>query len=224
MVYDYTPDQWPPAGHRMSYDTQILNEDGEGAFRLSFAINVPRQGIDMSTMRVGRIGGPTYDDLEFRNALFLIIGSITVAGAHVEAAMKRLLLVLSTEVTTFGLVDFQWADLEKKLAAECGGRDRRRLRLSRILDWATELDIRERRNTAVHGSWWLHKQERTVASRWPRKKNDAILIGSLGDLRALENDCWTLVAKLDRLLGEDWPRAVFAEETVPASFRRAERS
>ncbi len=40
-------------------------------------------------MRVGRIGGPAHEDLEFREALFLIIGSITVADTHAEAAMKR---------------------------------------------------------------------------------------------------------------------------------------
>lgn len=136
--------------------------------------------------------------------------------------MKRLLLVLSTDETTFGLVDYQWGDLESKLAAQCDDRDKRRVRLSRILDWAQKLDLRERRNTAVHGSWWLYKQDRTVASRWPRKKNDTILIGSLNDLRALESDCWKLVENLDRLLGEEWPGAVFPEESVPASFRRKE--
>lgn len=88
-----------------------------------YQLTVPRNmsPVEMATVRVGRRGGPTSSDLAFRDKLFHMVGSITVAAGHIEAAMKRLLLVLEGEETVFSLADYQWAELHSRLRKACEG-------------------------------------------------------------------------------------------------------
>jgi hypothetical protein len=141
---------WMPPGHSFSYrvDEKL---DGNA---ISYDLSLPGRcsTVDLSTVRVGRHGGSVPEDLAFREDLFRLVGSITVTGGHVEAAMKRILLVLTEAETIFGLVDYQWADLEKKLRSPCDDADDRHHRLRRVLDWADTHDLREQRNTVVHGA------------------------------------------------------------------------
>jgi hypothetical protein len=207
---------WPPPGHNSYYrvDEALDNVDP-----ISYDMSLPsREGtVDLSTVRVGRHGGDAPEDLTFREELYQSVGSITVAGGHVEAAMKRLLLVL-TGAEAFSVVDYQWYQLETKLRELCDGSDERRQRLFRILDWADRHKVRERRHTVVHGAWWIYAGVGARVSRWPRKEDDRIMIGDMAWLRQLGNECWTYAHKLDDLLGEDWPRAMLPAPQPRATF------
>lgn len=220
---EYSPSMWPPKGHAFVYNvTSKLENPGGGQFELFFQMTVPKdRTTELTTLRVSRLGGPTESDLKFRAELFPVIGSITVAGGHIEAAMKRLLLILSDKDSLFSLADFQWGDLHKKLVAQCSGENRQRQKLKDVLDWAERKNLRERRHTVVHGSWWLYSLDAALVSRWPRKQEGHIQIDSLENLRALEKLCWEFDRKLDQLAGESWPRAVLPAPEVPIAFRRA---
>lgn len=110
--------QWPPPGHSGAYRAEI---NLEGAPSTVFDLSVPRarEQFDLSTVRLDRHGGASEADLEFRGRLYSAIGAITVAGGHVETAMKRLVLHLKGERSSrFSLVDKTWSDLHKMLVAE----------------------------------------------------------------------------------------------------------
>jgi len=212
-------ENWPPLGHAFSYRVHEAFDNQEG---ISYDLSLPRRTTtaDLSTVRVGRHGGDTPEDLEFREELFRAVGSITVAGGHVEAAMKRLLLLLTDSETVFSLVDHQWLDLENKLRAQCDASDDRRLRLLRLLDWADAHRLREQRHTVVHGAWWVYAGVGVRVSRWPRRDSDRLILGDMSWLKQLGGRCWAYSYRLDELLGEDWPRAMLLAESPPAVFGR----
>jgi len=176
--------------------------------------------MDLATVRVGRHGGPTPIDLAFRQELFVIVGSVTVAGAHIEAALKRLLLVMSGMGSEFSRVDLVWADLEKKLRKRCSSDSTRERELLVLLDWADKYRLREGRHTAVHGSWWIYAGVGARVSRWPRKSDDRTQIGTLEGLRTLADRCWSYAQRLDDLIGEDWSRAMLPAPSIPEAFKR----
>ena len=210
---------WPPPGHRFSYRVDEALDNG---YRISYDLSLPSGAgaVDLATVRVGRHGGDSPEDLTFREELYQSVGSITVAGGHVEAAMKRLLLLLIDAETDFSLVDYQWYELETKLRAQCDGSDERRRRLLRILDGANRHKLRERRHTVVHGAWWMYAGVGARVGRWPRKENGRAIIDDMAWLRQLGKECWAYAYRLDDLLGEEWPRAMLPAPQPPATFRR----
>ena len=212
----HVSDSWPPDGHSHVYRVQ----SSEGL--LDFEMTVPRNmtEIDLATVRLARKGGPNAADYEFREKLYRIIGSITVAGSHVEAAMKRLLVILTGTRTVFEVVDYQWADLHKKLLGECDGSDQRRRDLRKTLEWSEKHDLRERRNTAVHGAWWVFAGPGVRVSRWPRRDHGAMIEVDLDTWSATAAKSWELVRRLDDLLGEEWPRAMLPAEPAGEAWRR----
>lgn len=94
-----SPEIWHPVGF-MSYYT--VTERLEGHHELSYDLVLPGafSEIDLSTVRIGRHGGPSQQDLQFRSELYRHIGAVTVAAGHVEITMKRLLLVLTSPPST----------------------------------------------------------------------------------------------------------------------------
>jgi hypothetical protein len=209
---------WPPPGHSLTYR---VDEAFDNVDRISYDMSLPSRAstVNLATVRVGRHGGDAPEDLTFREELYQSVGSVTVAGGHVEAAMKRLLLLLTEAETTFSLVDYQWYELETKLRAQYDDTDERRRRLLRILDWANRHKLRERRHTVVHGAWWIYAGVGARVSRWPRNEDDRIIIGDMAWLRQLGKHCWAYAHRLDDLLGEDWPRAMLLAPQPPATFR-----
>jgi hypothetical protein len=206
----------PPAGHPFVYRVVEDLDSGNG---ISYEISLPSSmsDLDIATVRVGRRGGDTEPDRVFRRELFEVVGSIAVAAGHVEAAMKRLLLVLTGERTVFAFVDFQWSDLHKRLMDECGSHraDERRQRLSELLTRAESERLAERRHTAVHGAWWVFAGCGARVSRWPRRASDAIIVGQLADWQQFAEKLWEYAASLDELLGDDeWARAMLPADVL----------
>jgi hypothetical protein len=205
------PESWPPPGHSFSYRAEIQLDGGPTTV---FDTTLPSGigEVDIATLRFGRHGGPTPADHTFRRKLYEAVGNVTVAGAHVEAALKRALLNLSGTGSRFDLADFQWADLEKKLRGMCDGSTPERVRLEHVLGWAAKRRLREKRHDVVHGAWIVWDGVGLQICRWPRKSSDVIIVYTWDSLEAVGTDCWTYATKLDSILGEAWPRAM-----MPAS-------
>jgi hypothetical protein len=200
-------DGWPPPGHHSWYAIEE-HIDGHNLFRYDMSIPSKFPNIDISTVRVGRHGGPGAADSAFRQELFLRLGAVTAAGGHAETAMKRLILLLTGDSASFSLVDKTWSDLDKILRAECTGADETREHLKEILDWGEDVRIKARRDDVVHAYWWLFDGCEARRSRFYRKTDGTIITASLTDLDEDAEMIFEFAAKLDDLLGSDWPLAM----------------
>jgi hypothetical protein len=159
----------------------------------------------MSTVRIGRHGGPNQDDLRFRVELNERIGRITVAAGHAEMAMKRLLLVLRRpSKARFSTVDETWSTLHKKLVVQCDRSDQRRLELANTLRWAEEHNIKERRDNVIHAYWWHYSGCGARRSRFERRSNGKTILATLDDLDQDAELLTEYAHRLDALLGNDW--------------------
>lgn len=211
------------SGDQRQIDGWYVTEEIDGSLPFAYYLEVPTgfSHVELSTLRVSRRREVTSSDIEYRETVFSLIGSITAAGGHIEASMKRLLLLLRENEPFFEQADYQWQELENRLRKECGGTEDRRVRLRETLDWAQAENLRERRNTVVHGAWWLFDGCNGRISRWPRKAGSKILVGSgLTQWRALADLCWQFAQQLDDLIGEDWPRAIL--DDPPANLHSTE--
>ncbi len=105
-----SPEVWPPIGFS-SYYTVTERLDGHPELSYDLVLPGALSETDLSTVRIGRHGGPNAQDLQFRSELHRRIGAVTVAAGHVEMAMKRLLLVLTSPPKArfgFSTVDETW--------------------------------------------------------------------------------------------------------------------
>ena len=125
--------------------------------------------------------------------------------------MKRLLLLLRGDNGQFSLVDLNWSQLHQALADECKGQDGRdpvRKRLSRVLAWAEQNQIKRRRDDVIHAYWWNFEGCGVMRSRFNRRKDGKQIISSLEQLEEDADLLFEYARRLDDLLGEDWPRAM----------------
>ncbi len=196
----------------MAHEVHENLTNGDG-YNLTYRLTVPSAlpNLDLSTVRVDRDGGASAADQQFRNELFTRIGAVTAAGAAVETAMKRLLLLLSGESGSFSRVDLTWTDLHKGLLAACSGTDDRRLALSNVLAWGDENGVKKRRDDVVHAYWWLFAGCGVRRSRFYRKTDGSIVLSSLEHLDRDAEILFDYAGRLDELLGSDWGTA-----TLPA--------
>lgn len=174
--------EWPQPGHQSWYST---TENIEGRPPLTYDLSIPSSlsTVDLSSVRVGRHGGPTTEDEEFRQELFRRVGAVTVAGGHVETAMKRLLLILTATEGRFSLVDKTWTQLHQALVAESiNGEDGRRLALRSVLEWGDANRVKSRRDNVVHAYWWIYAGCGARRSRFYRKKDGSTILAELSDL------------------------------------------
>jgi len=195
---------WPPIGFS-SYTS--ITERLDGHPELSYDLVLPStfSQVDLSTVRIGRHGGPNQDDIAFRGELYRRIGAIAVAGGHVETAMKRLLLVLTRpDAANFSTVDKTWSDLAADLRAQCDGTDERRKRLAELLDWAEEHRVKGRRDDTIHAYWWTFADCGARRSRFNRRSDGKTILAELSDLDEDARLLFEYAEYLDGLLGNDW--------------------
>lgn len=200
--------QWPPEGHNFSYRVEIQLDDHPN---FHFDMTLPAMdggSFDTSTVRLGRHGGANEADLAFRARLYSAVGAIAVAGGHVETAMKRLALHLKGESSRFSVVDKTWSDLHKILTAEGNRQTSLGVALKRDLKWAEENEIKRRRDDAIHANWWNYDGCGVIRSRFYRKEDGVQLLSSFDELEKDARLLFEYAGRLDRLLGEQWPRAL----------------
>ncbi|WP_202279334.1 hypothetical protein [Streptomyces sp. M2CJ-2] len=198
-------DDWPPPGHAFSHrmETRL---DGGPSFTMDITAPSARPDVDVSTFRLGRHGGPDEGDLAFRERLYGLIGAIVVAGGHVEAAMKRLVLLLRDDQNGFSVVDKTWSDLHKMLVAQSRRSIPRAAALAETLQWGDAHELKRRRDDAVHASWWNWDGVGVVRSRFFRKQDGANLVCTLEDLEQDAALLFEYAGRLDQFLGPDWPQ------------------
>jgi hypothetical protein len=207
---------WPPVGFSSYY---AMKENLDGHAELSYDLVLPGTfaEVDLATVRIGRHGGPNEEDLGFRGELHRHVGAVTVAGGHVEMAMKRLLLVLtSPPKADFSTVDLTWTVLHKELVGLCDGSDDRRKQLAQVLDWGQQRDVKRRRDDVVHADWWEFAGCEVRRSRFVRGGKGKTILSSLNDLDEDARLLTEYADRLDAFLGNDW---IIARLPGPCHFR-----
>jgi len=207
-------EQWPPPGHRFSYKKEVNLPNG---CHMSFDLTLPSAtpNVHLSTVRLGRHGGETNADRLFQQRLYARIGAITVAGGHVETAMKRLLLLLRGQSQFSDVADKSWSQLHRCLQSERADADARRKRLRRVLEWGEKNRVHERRDNAVHSYWWIYDGCGVMRSRFylDHDQDGVSMIASLAELDDDAQVLFEYANRLDDLLGEDWPRAMLPAQS-----------
>lgn len=209
--------QWPRPGHAFTYKTKFVL-DGFEPF--DFELSVPSQAeqLDLSNLVYGRIGGPTTADVELRKELYYVIGTITVASGHIEAAMKRLILVLQGKrKRQFSLVDKTWTDLHKILTSACKKSDadpglaKMRQALTLHLQWAERCRIKEHRDNFIHGSICDFAMPAVLLSRFYRKQDGQQILFKLEQIQEIAQNLEEYARRLESLLQGVWHEAMLPE-------------
>jgi hypothetical protein len=161
----------------------------------------------------------TAEDRQHQMQLFDAIGKIAVFGGHVEMAMKKVLVTLRGG--THDLMDptlpADWDGLDKELRMLCDDSSQTRTRLSELLDDAEQKGLRDKRNDAIHGYWWLVRaHDRLINARYYRPKKGTTplpisIFNKIQDVHALGNDLYSLADNLQRLVTPYWPIAFFSD-------------
>ncbi|MGW0915929.1 hypothetical protein ACWD1Z_29875 [Streptomyces sp. NPDC002784] len=199
-------DDWPPPGHTYHYRLDA-HFDGVPAFSMDVALPSARSEVDISTFRLDRHGGPDEADIAFRERLYRLIGAIVVAGGHVEASMKRLILLLKGDQGGFSVVDKTWTDLHKMLLTQSRRSIPQASALATVLAWGEEHELKRRRDDVVHASWWHWDGVGVIRSRFFRKQDGTNIACTFEDLEDDAQLLFEYAHRLDSLLGADWPQA-----------------
>ena len=179
----------------------------------------PPEQCDLSTFRVKRSGGATPGDRQYRQNMFVLAGAMTIAAGHIEAEMKRIILVAEeSESAGFADVPSTWSGLVDRLTAIADGDGVLAEPLRVILNWGREQQVTEIRHGAVHSAWWVFDPGHVHRSRFSHKSNGSTQMGTWEQV-AQQAD--TLFEYLDRLQNlVPWPMATLPpidpdEQVVP---------
>lgn len=164
--------------------------------------------FDMSTFRMMRHGGPHASDVTHHQTLFAAVGAVTVVSGHIEAEMKRILLVAADgSKTSFADVDLTWTDLEKGLEAVAADPDLKfATRLHDVLEWGKSKKIKKRRHDVVHSAWTLYNIGHYEANRFARKTSGSMIVYSHEDIADLVTSMFEYLRWLQNIVR--WPTAV----------------
>lgn len=209
-------DQWPPPGHAFTYVMTVDLENPK--LQYTAEVSVPGErgagGVDLATMRWDRLGGPSPADVAFRSRLYEAIGAVTVAGGHVEAAMKRVILTAEKREEQFADVDLTWTDLSRRLERIVGDDGDFAAALGELLQWASTSEVKKRRDDVVHAYWWNLDGVGVTRSRFTRRGESYQLMSSLEQLEEDATHLFTLARRLDDLVLGQWPQARLLSEDL----------
>jgi hypothetical protein len=177
--------------------------------------------IDVASMRPVRImAKPNRQaDALHQVRLFHAVGAVTVAGGHVEMAMKRVLVTLrggrNSDLAGED-VPAEWSILEDKLKKASKPQETPLQKaVFELLSGAGVGELREGRNDVVHGCWWLIPMgtDGLVSSRYFRQKKNqpqapAQMHPTLQMLQQLAGDLFDLAHALDAMVAPVWPFAI----------------
>lgn len=206
---------WPPAA--FAYKTTLdLQGVPQFSYELSFTAQV--DPVNLNNVIVGRIGGPDEADAEFRRQLYGVVGASVVAGGRVEAAMKRLIIVLTSAPNSFASVDLNWTQLVTKVKGEA---DREvdddsaplRLRIRELVASAERRHLKEMRDHIVHGFFWDFTMPRVLLSRFKRRDDGATYIFTIQKLQAISVDLLEYADALESSLHGVWPQVMLPAAT-----------
>jgi hypothetical protein len=208
---------WPRPGHVLVYHAQI-ELDGQRSFSYELSVPGTTERHNISTFIPGRIGGPHDGDVEMRRRLYGAVGQAVVAGGHIEASMKRLLILLQGKENRFALVDEQWSSLEKKLGREVrrtsGHLTYPELRgeVSELLDHAARKQLKRRRDSIVHGSFWDYDMPVLLLARFARREDGHTEVTSLENVEQTAAELYDYASRLDASLAGKWAEAMLPRD------------
>jgi len=212
---------WPPPGH---YSTYTAKFDLEGFESFEYEMTVPTGEIVLGNAIVGRLGGPSPADVEFRARLYQAIGALTVSGGHVEAAMKRMILTLQGKKSRFSLVDKNWTELHMALESESAKNDLNRSypamrdALAGHLAWGKQRHLKDHRDNIVHGYIWDYAMPMVTVSRFRRKKDGENMMYTLDDVERIAKNLAEYGDRLDSMLHGIWHEVMLPATTVVPGF------
>ncbi|MET4004646.1 hypothetical protein ABIB48_003385 [Arthrobacter sp. UYCu511] len=206
--------EWPRPGHSFTYTT-AFTLDGIEPFEFELSVSAEADEMHISNVIVGRIGGSNAADIELRKELYYVIGRITVASGHIEAAMKRLVLALQENRTRqFSLVDKTWSDLHKILMKESrkndafSWKDQVRRNLATHLQWSEERKLKDHRDNFIHGSTWDYAMPVVLLSRFYRKDDGQQILFKMEQIQKISCELEEYARRLETLLHGHWHEAM----------------
>lgn len=149
-------------GKSVPFNMQHGDDKSRGA---SFTIVPPvgddDQELDLASLRPVRVVGHNYAkaDRKHQRRLFLAVGAVTVAGGHVEMALRKVLVALTggeNKDLASKDVPADWNVLHKKISKLCEiDASELAQRVAEYLNAAETAGLRDTRNNIVHSNWWL---------------------------------------------------------------------
>ena len=189
--------------------------------------NTEDNNVNVGTLTVGRIGGPSDRDREQQDRIFHAVGRATVASGHIEAGMKRLVIVLRHLKNQFSLVDKTWTDLERILEKEServiAGDEHAELRrhVGNELKLASKYSLKAYRDNIVHGYIWDFDMPVLLVGRFKRQSDGATLVWTIEEFETVAVRLYIYGLRLDSLVHGIWPEALL-ETHDPILAKRME--
>lgn len=166
-----------------------------------------QEQYDMATLRMIRAGGSDDADAALRSNLFTLVGAITVAGGHIEAEMKRIIIQAEeNRGATFVDVDETWTGLERRLEAISAGGGPLADEIGTALAWAKRRRIKDVRDDAVHSAWCLYDVGSVQRSRFRRRASGEMHAEQLSAYMSHVPKMFAYAARLANI--GTWPTAV----------------
>ena len=173
--------------------------------------------MSISSLRPVRVEGrddPKADAVH-QVRLFHAVGSVAVAGGHVEMAMKKVLVTLQ-DGQNYDLADVpaDWRVLQAQLEKSCR---RTETELADAVEaLLTKVDVtrlRENRNHVIHGYWWLIpiNPGDVFASRYFHPNSNQTptnMHTTTATLQRLASSLFDFAGQLEALVTPYWPLAI----------------
>lgn len=203
----YMDEGWPPVRNGFAATFSVSFGDGSPqTFEVAFPSHP--EAVDLAAVRLDRLGGPSRADREYRHELYGLVGAVTVASGHAEAAIMRVIRVLDEDDAVFGaLAKLGWGQLVDEVSKRVQGDSAREARIRETLTWAQRIRLADHRNGVVHGYWWQHADVGVTYSRFYRTGQSAMVRASPEEIAQLAQDLFRFAARLDAEVLSEWPQA-----------------
>ncbi|UXA14073.1 hypothetical protein KXD97_09985 [Mycobacterium sp. SMC-8] len=221
-IYEHDEKMVIPTGYVPGKSVPFNLQHGEGVSRgASFTLVPPvgpeDQAFDLASLRPVRVTGHRYADADCKHQrrLFSAVGAVTVAGGHVEMALKKVLVSL-TGGTNRDLaskdVPADWNPLHTKISKLCEA-DPSDLaqRVAKLLEAAEKERLRDIRNNVVHSNWWLagFDSGELWSGRYYRGGKEPTCISDKAEhLYSIADKLFGFAAELEALVTPMWPLAI----------------
>lgn len=215
-----------PSGHvpgkSVPFDMQHGDDIPQAAsFTVVPPIGDDDQRLDLASLRPVRVAGHdnAIADCRHRRRLFQAVGAVTVAGGHVEMALRKVLVSLTggqNEDLGGKDVSLDWSKLHTKIEDHCK-RDASELaqRVDQLLKTAEASTLRDIRNNIVHSYWWvmaLDSDEVWSGRYYNRGQEPVCIVDTAENLYQTADKLFEFAAELEALVAPLWPLAI-----VPAA-------
>jgi hypothetical protein len=196
-----------PDGHVVTMELEPADQVPPFQYLL-VGLGTEQQSYNLATLRMHRAGGSNAADLALRRNLFTLVGAITVAGGHIEAEMKRIIIQAEEDRgATFVDVDETWTGLEKRLDAIATGDGPFAADVAAALEWGRKKGIKKTRDDAVHSTWCLYDVGTVQRSRFRRRTEDETHLGQLETFMSHVPKMFEYASRLSHI--GSWPTAIF---------------